>query len=282
MIKFSMLRARPLTLFICSVVFLVGGCLALNLLEKTPKCFSPATVAKSEKPCFYILQITAIISGDVSKGEVPVVVQAKVPDLVLKHNAEHSAFTALGGLVGSRINREHYGNPDYEFTVAENPDKIVLKVGVFYEFRGIKGKAGLKVVGDAKLPEDNGADQGKDPDKDNLSSIAGTELYASHSPKCCMCGTCQSGCYCPGQAGCPWCATADVKTLLASVSSNKDTVNVRSRRGLERSSAASGGVAERFLALMSASPTRGNISVKSIATYTYDRKFAPVCLTKSV
>lgn len=270
MINFSILGARPLTLLICSGALLVGGCATIERHEKTPVCFSPGTVSESQRPCFYILEITEFISEGV--------VRARVPDTVFVYNAKHSAYTALGGMVGFSVNRGRKGNPVYEFNMV-NPNKIELKPRHTYEFRGITGKASLEVVGPPREPEDQGKDQGKHPDQ--ISENAGTELYARHSPQCCMCDACQSGCVCAGQGNCPWCATADVTTLLASASINKDTVDVRSGYGLRQLSATNRDITQRFLALMGGSRAHSNISMRFIASYKYDQQFVPSCLIRS-
>jgi len=253
---------------------LIGGCAKMaHFLErddKAPVCFNPGAVAEKNN-CYYVLQIVQHNPDDTYR--------VLVPDAVLIHNGKHSTYLDIADEASVETNINKYARIKYDIKV-DNPDRIDLKDGFMYEFRTKKGQTAMEVkkkVTAEELPPNQGQWQGKDPDKDPggvSMNNGGTELYASHSPQCCMCDKCQSGCYCPGQAGCPWCAAADVNTVIASLQRNNDGLDVRSGHRPSRL-----GVAEKFLALISGSRSSGNISAKSIAAYHYDPNFAPKCLT---
>lgn len=265
MIKLGVIEVKPPTLFIFSALVLMTGC-RLNLHEKAPICAPPGAVAKAK--CFYNLEITKIVAEGL--------VRAKVPLKVIEHNARHSAYTKLGGAIGFKVMDALYGDFEYEFRVDNSRD---LKERQAYEFESIPDETTLKFIGDAKYPEKH---EEKVPGyKHRQSKTGGTQLFARHEPQCCMCSTCETGCVCPGEGGCPWCGAADLKTLLVSVTSAKGTVDIRVVRGARQSDALSGDAAESVLALMIGSLTHGNISLKSIANYKYDQKFVPSCLARN-
>jgi hypothetical protein len=265
MVQLNVPRFKLLTLLIISAFLVVGGCLSINLNEKKPKCGPPGTLAGH--PCFYNLTIIQI-------DHQTRWVRGKVPEKVLEHNAEHSAKTRLGGILGYKLTVPTYPFFEYTFQV-ENLDDI--REDETYEFRSKPNTSILEKKGPAKYPDCH-PDQ-TDCKKKQAKNVK-TELYAGHRPECCMCGWCESDCVCPGEGGCPWCGVPDSKTLLANASTTNGTMDIRVARGWRKLSATTGNVTETFMALMSGSRARGNISVKFIG-YKYDQRFVPSCLAKS-